>query len=179
VIIKLISREKRKRENGSNTSSLIYINVKKLDIVANSEDKKKFFEEYLIAYRQEIKPRKPIIGQPKNQSLDKLIQSIGQLEPSINRQEEIFKDISSLNSREDFKKFKERIIETYRGKNLTQGVKGFLPTTIISISHIGYLHNEVSMKDLCHDDAITVWNWIYEDPSRLLPLNSEKKWMKF
>ena len=109
VVIKLINREKRKRENGSNTSSLIYINIKKLDMVANSEDKKKFLEEYLTAYRQETQSKKPTIGQAKNQSLDKgqnqsldkLIQSIGQLEPSINRQEEISKDISSLSSRED------------------------------------------------------------------------------
>ena len=79
-------------------------------MVANSEDKKKFLEEYLTAYRQETQPKKPTIGQAKNQSLDKgqnqsldkLIQSIGQLEPSINRQEEISKDISSLSSREDF-----------------------------------------------------------------------------
>ncbi len=178
VVIKLIHREKRKRENGSNTSSLIYINVKKLDMVANSEDKKKFLEEYLTAYRQETQPKKPIIGQAKNQSLDKgqnqsldkLIQSIGQLEPSINHQEEISKDISSLSSREDFKKFRERILKLYKGLDLVKGAKGFLPETVISISHAGYLHNTYSGKDLDRDDAITLWNWIYENQNELLAL---------
>lgn len=178
VVIKLIHREKRKRENGSNTSSLIYINVKKLDMVANSEDKKKFLEEYLTAYRQETQPKKPTIGQAKNQSLDKgqnqsldkLIQSIGQLEPSINHQEEISKDISSLSSREDFKKFRERILKLYKGLDLVQGAKGFLPEVIISVSQAGYLHNQYNNKDLDRDDAIIIWNWLYENQNQLLPL---------
>lgn len=79
--------------------------------------------------------------------------------------------------REDFKKFKERILKIYSGMNLIRGAKGFLAETVISISHAGYLHNTYNDKDLDPDTAKIVWSWLFENQDQLLPLNSEKKKM--
>ena len=183
VVIKLIHREKRKRENGSNTSSLIYINVKKLDMVANSEDKKKFLEEYLTAYRQETQSKKPIIGQAKNQSLDKgqnqsldkLIQSIGQLEPSINRQGEISKDISLFscgrekfskneNERISFNSFVNFIKANFKNKTIATTQDKYTGDTLkLSISEKGRMYNKLdqSFRDLDATRAVEIFETLY------------------
>ncbi|MDD3499060.1 MAG: hypothetical protein PHS85_01945 [Sulfurovum sp.] len=74
--------------------------------------------------------------------------------------------------REDFKKFRERILKLYKGLDLVKGAKGFLPEVIISVSQAGYLHNQYNNKDLDRDDAIIIWNWLYENQNQLLPLPS-------
>ncbi len=72
--------------------------------------------------------------------------------------------------REDFKNFRERILKLYKGLDLVKGAKGFLPEVIISVSQAGYLHNQYNNKDLDRDDAIIIWNWLYENQNQLLPL---------
>ena len=110
----------------------------------------------------------------KNQSLDKLIQPIGQLEPSDNHQE-ISKDISSSKKRrESYKDFKKRIIEIYAGHPLVYGPKGFKSDTLIRMSESEFLFNTVSNKDLNREDAIDVWQWLYVNQEKLLPIKKEE-----
>ena len=77
----------------------------------------------------------------------------------------------SSNKREDFNNFRKRIKANYLGKKLIKGAKGYLNETVISISHIGYLHNEVSGKDLASSDAIILWQWLYDNQNLLLPVD--------
>ena len=75
-------------------------------------------------------------------------------------------------SREDFNEFRKRIKKIYLGRNLVKGAKGYLPNTVISISDIGYLHNEVSGKDLEGNDAINLWQWLYINQNKILPIDN-------
>ncbi len=65
--------------------------------------------------------------------------------------------------------FRRKILQNYLGQPLcTPGQEvGFAPTTIISVSAIGYLHNEVSGRDLSPNDAKRVWEWAYEHQNLL------------
>jgi hypothetical protein len=65
--------------------------------------------------------------------------------------------------------FRRKILQNYLGRPLcTPGQEiGFAPTTIISVSAIGYLHNEVSGRDLSPNDAKKVWEWAYEHQNLL------------
>jgi len=76
--------------------------------------------------------------------------------------------ISSSVKREDFNDFRKRIKEQYLGKNLVIGAQDYLPETVISMSNIGYLHNNFSNKDLSTDDAIRLWQWLYQNQDKLL-----------
>jgi len=76
--------------------------------------------------------------------------------------------ISSSVKREDFNDFRKRVKAQYLGKNIVIGAKGYLPQTVISMSNIGYLHNEFTGKDLTADDAIGLWQWLYQNQDKLL-----------
>lgn len=77
------------------------------------------------------------------------------------------KKISS-SEREDFNSFRNRIKKQYAGKNLVRGAADYKADTMISMNITGYLHNEVSGNDLDGQDAIKVWQWIYQNKDRLL-----------
>ena len=77
----------------------------------------------------------------------------------------------SSNERENFNTFRKKIKENYLGKKLIKGAKGYMKETVISISPIGYLHNEVSGKDLESNDAIKLWQWLYDNQNLLLPVD--------
>lgn len=77
---------------------------------------------------------------------------------------------------EFFNAFRERIKNEYLGLNLVQGVPGlFLKNTVISLSSTGYLHNEVSQKDLSSEDAKEVWAWMYSNQDAIMPKHKEVK----
>lgn len=63
----------------------------------------------------------------------------------------------------DFQTFKRFIIGKYRNKIVCKGPADYKTSTAISLNSLGYLHNEVSRKDLKNDDAIEVWKWMFEN----------------
>lgn len=67
----------------------------------------------------------------------------------------------------DFQSFKAFVIESYKGVVVCYGAKGFTETTAISVSKQGYLHNKVSRKDLSKEDALKVWQWMFENQEKL------------
>ena len=81
----------------------------------------------------------------------------------------------SSKKKETFNAFRERIKNEYQGVQLVQGAPGFLQDTVISLSATGYLHNEVSKKDLDGEDAKKVWGWIYSNQDAILPIIKEVK----
>jgi len=186
--IKLISREKRKRTNGSDKSSLYFIQVKKLQDIANIEEisddrkrkdlQKKYLSEYENAYRI-VKHKGNLSDLPKNVNKKTEVttrgHSVNHLEPSINHQEKISKDISSSKNerREDFSSFRQRIKNNYCGKPLIRGPKGFLESTMISVSLTGYLFNNVSNRDLSPEDAKALWAYLYSNPTQILAIKDK------
>lgn len=204
--IELLKRKKQKRPNGSDMSSLYYIQVEKLFILSNIEnaikskyqmdknftdeqtkeinkkidqEKNKYLNEYLHAYNEvrKSKGRSPC-DLPRKVSKNSHVTTRGHggdhLEPSYTHQE-ISKDISSSKKKETFNSFRERIKNKYQGFQLVQGAPGFLKDTVIRLSSTGYLHNEVSQKDLDGEDAKKVWAWIYSNQDAIMPTNKEVK----
>jgi len=91
------------------------------------------------------------------------------------KQKNINKKISSKKT-ESFNAFRERMKNEYLGLNLVQGVPGlFLKNTVISLSSTGYLHNEVSAKDISAEDAKRVWAWMYSNQDAIMPKHKEVK----
>ncbi|PHR58186.1 MAG: hypothetical protein COA44_04615 [Arcobacter sp.] len=66
--------------------------------------------------------------------------------------------------KESFPEFRSNVIDEYTGQDLVSSVPGFMSSTVISISPLGYLHNKVSNKDLNSSDARKVWEWIFKNP---------------
>ena len=175
--IDLINRTQRKRDNGSDASTLYMINISKLVAVALSKDveRKKYLQEFEIAYKKAKEPKKGVHSvnttknKQKTQKVNTPVHSSEHLEPSINHQE-ISKDISSSKERESFNDFKKRIINFYTGLPLVYGPADYLSETLIVISKFGYLHNTTSNNDLNRDDAIAVWRWLYVNQEKILPI---------
>lgn len=186
--INLLKREKRKRENGSDTSTMYYIQITKLNNLATIDDK---FEDatqariqkdkYILEFEDAYKKCKGSLSEYskvhsvnplKNHSVTRGVHSGEHLEPSINHQEEISKDISSSTKvrREPFNQFKKRIVDTYTGKNLVYGASDYNQNTLLTLSPFGYIFNTVSNKDLSPADAISVWQWLYINQHTLIPI---------
>ena len=70
----------------------------------------------------------------------------------------------------NFSVFKEFIINNYKNKIVCYGPACFLQDTPISISSLGYLHNNLTSKDLDPEDAKKVWEWISENQDKLVKL---------
>ena len=190
-IINLLKRDKRKRENGSDTSSIYFLQTTKLEVLANIDEKyddvtqnrtvrQKFILEYEDAYRKSkgsLSEHLQVhsVNPAQNHSMNTHIHQSEHLEPSINHQEEISKDISSSKKRESFNDFRARIKNEYLDMPLIKGAPGFLKDTVISLSSTGYLHNEVSKRDLDVEDAKKVWGWIYSNQDAILPTTKEVK----
>ncbi len=182
--IKLIQRERRKRKNNSDKSSIYYVQIEKLLTISSIEEKyndldniksekKKYLNEYESAYNQVKSTNKRSQSDhsknhTKNIDVTTRGHSSDHLEPSINHQE-LSKDISSSKKKENYKEFRERIKNNYSGYELIRGAPGFLKDTVISLSHTGYLHNEVSCKDLNGEDAKIIWTWLFTNPHKILP----------
>lgn len=66
--------------------------------------------------------------------------------------------------RESFTDFRSATIDRYTGKSIACDVPGFMSTTVISLSPLGFLHNKVSNKDLSPTDAKKIWEWLYKNP---------------
>ena len=205
--IDLLKRKKQKRPNGSDMSSLYFIQVEKLFILSNIEnairskyqtdknltdeqtkeinkkidqEKNKYLNEYLHAYNEVRKSKGRSQGDlphkvSKNSHVTTRVHGGDHLEPSINHQEEISKDISSSKKRESFNDFRARIKNEYLDMPLIKGAPGFLKDTVISLSSTGYLHNEVSKRDLDVEDAKKVWGWFYSNQDAILPTTKEVK----
>lgn len=67
----------------------------------------------------------------------------------------------------DFKSFKAFVLEAYKNKIVCYGACDFAKTTAISVTKQGYLHNQVSQKDLNREDAVKVWQWLFENQDKL------------
>jgi len=89
-----------------------------------------------------------------------------------NKREEI--ENKNLSREEDFLTFRKRIKKDYLGQPLVKGPAGFLPDTVISLSATGYLHNEISGKDLSSDDGKRVWSYIFENTDKILPVQKKE-----
>ncbi len=154
-LLNVIERSKRKRENGSYTSTIY--TIKNIDNISYDKFQKAYQEvkKYIKSSLSEQYPQNDVVNMHAHKS--------EHLETSTSNHH------SNLSSkREDFNTFRKRIIEQFSGKPLAQCVPSFLKETVISLSKAGYLHNEFSHQDLDRSDAIMVWNWLYENQHMLL-----------
>ncbi len=186
--IGLFSREKRKRENGSNTSTLYRINLSKLVTVAHSlgEDRKTYLLEYDTIYKKVIAPKgknkkNQILDKGSNQNLDKLIQPIGQLyEPSVNHQGDI--KISPLSKRAYFLKSQNSFINymraTFKNKIITTTDQYTGKQIQVAISDKGYLYDKITGESFSGTRALEMWEKLYEfaiqNPLAFLNQNEEE-----
>ena len=194
--IGLFSREKRKRENGSNTSTLYRINLSKLVTVAHSrgEDRKTYLLEYDTIYKKIIAPKgknkknqildkgsNQNLDKGKNQILDKLVQPIGQLyEPSVNHQGDI--KISPLSKRAYFLKSQNSFINymraTFKNKTITTTDQYTGKKIQVAISDKGYLYDKITGESFAGTRALEMWEKMYEfaiqNPLAFLNQNKEE-----
>lgn len=70
----------------------------------------------------------------------------------------------------DFQMFKKFVLEAYKNQVICYGPSNYSNSTAISVSGVGYLHNNVSKKDLAQEDAFAVWQWMFENQDKLCDL---------
>jgi len=188
--INLLRKEKRKRENGSDTSTMYYIHISKLNSLATIDEKfedstqakiqkERYISEFESAYKRckgslSEHPKVHSVNSLKNHLVNRGVHLGEHLEPSYNHQEEISKDISSSKRRESFNDFKKRIIDHYTNQPLVYGAADYSNATLLTLSALGYIHNTHSNKDLCREDAIAVWQWLYINQNKLIPLKDKQ-----
>ncbi|GEM_PF-2219790 len=197
--IKMISRKRRKRDNGSNTSTLYQINIAKLKDVAFSEGKARqaYLKEFEVKYKQIVDPKgkrkksknqsldkgaNQPLDKGKNQQLDKLIQPIGQLyEPSVNHQREDI-DISSLSKRADFLKSQLDFINWarahYKDLSINTVDENTKEKIVICVDADGLLYNKLTGKHFRGTRALKMWANLYRhalnNPEPFLKITKEE-----
>lgn len=83
-----------------------------------------------------------------------------------NRKEQNTKEHNIKNlSIPDFQIFKKLIIKNFKNKIVCTSPDGFNQHVTISLSSLGYLHNEYANKDLEPNDAKKVWEWMFNNQS--------------
>ena len=65
-----------------------------------------------------------------------------------------------------FKTFKSWVVENYLGKAIAVGPINWNTDLIIELSKKGYLYNVLANKDFEPDDAIQIWEWLFENQHR-------------
>lgn len=70
-----------------------------------------------------------------------------------------------------FQTFKEFILKYYKNQIVCFGPLDYSLTTSISVSSLGFLHNDFNNKDLDADEAILVWQWMYKNQDKLCRVN--------
>jgi len=70
---------------------------------------------------------------------------------------------NTLYKKESFRKFKIRIIQTYKNQSFTTKGIGWLNTTPFIIDDIGFIFNTVSNQPLKTDEAFKVWRYLYKN----------------
>lgn len=68
---------------------------------------------------------------------------------------------------QDFKFFKDLIVQKYKNKVVCYGPLDFKSATGIKVTSQGYLFNMYSMQDLKSEDAKKVWKWMFENQDKL------------
>jgi len=77
-------------------------------------------------------------------------------------------EVERLKAAKKFKKFREDVIEKYKGKNLGNNMPGFSPETVISIDEdTGYLFNNDTGKIISKEESLLVWKELYKNQDRI------------
>lgn len=66
-----------------------------------------------------------------------------------------------------FKSFKSWVVENYLGKAIVVGPVKWNTNLIVELNKKGYLYNTLANKDFEPDDAIEIWEWLYENQHRV------------
>ena len=66
-----------------------------------------------------------------------------------------------------FKTFKSWVVDNYLGQPIAIGPLKWKHDLIVRLSTKGYLYNELSNKDFDPDDAIVIWEWLYNNQARV------------
>lgn len=156
----VLERNKRKRDNGSYTSTTY--TIKNIDSITQ--------EKFQIVYQQ----IKGYLKKSQSELVSKKIPvnndglKSEHLEPSSLKHH---KNLSSR-KRDDFNTFRKKVITKWIDQPLVKGVPDFLSDTVIALSPTGYLRNCVTQKDLEPHDAIAVWGWLYQNPHMIGNVNN-------
>jgi len=70
---------------------------------------------------------------------------------------------NTLNRKESFRKFKTRIIQTYKNQPFATKNIGWLESTHFIIDDIGFIVNTVSSRPLKTEEAFKVWRYLYKN----------------
>jgi plasmid replication initiation protein len=122
------------------------------DITVSYEKIKRGRKIYSLAF--EFKPKPEFIKEKKEQP------------PEENSTSPLF-----VPEFKKFRDFRDWIVESYRNKPVVIGPKNYLYNTVIKITSLGYLHNDVANKDLDPDSAQSLWTWMYENQDRIGKVN--------
>ena len=77
-------------------------------------------------------------------------------------------EVIRLSAIKDFKKFKTRVIEEYRGKEIANYVPEFNSDTIFSIdADTGYIFNKTEDRILSKDESIIVWKYLFNNKDKV------------
>ena len=67
----------------------------------------------------------------------------------------------------NFKVFKEFVLEHYKNQVVCFGPLNYSSTTSISLTSLGFLHNDFNNKDLDSKEAILIWQWMFDHQDKL------------
>jgi|GEM_PF-1596029 len=68
---------------------------------------------------------------------------------------------------DNFNKFKEYVVDNYKGEQICNGVDGYESFVIFSLDDIGYIYNEFALETLQANESLKVWSWLFNNQDRL------------
>ena len=68
---------------------------------------------------------------------------------------------------DNFNKFKEYVVDNYKGEQICNGVDGYENFVIFSLDAVGYIYNEFALETLQANESLKVWTWLFNNQDRL------------
>ena len=68
---------------------------------------------------------------------------------------------------DNFNKFKEYVVDNYKGEQICNGVDGYESFVIFSLDAVGYIYNEFALETLQANESLKVWTWLFNNQDRL------------
>jgi len=72
-----------------------------------------------------------------------------------------------LKNFDDFSKFKEYVVDNYKGEQICNRVDGYENFVIFSLDDIGYIYNNFALETLQADESLKVWSWLFKNQDKL------------
>lgn len=125
-------------------------------------------ENSLIVLKEQYSNNKTNIVSENKEKLEEQLRKLFPNDFSDKKQNYELNEIERLNAIKDFKVFKLKVIENFKGKNLGNNMPGFDSEVIIKVDeNSGYLIDTSMNKIITKEESLEIWKYLYNNREKI------------